>query len=100
MQSGLNTVASGINTAVASLNQSGENIKGLANQTALTDEEKQQIVSNVSAGLDQAGLSEEQKAAVDSAIASAVNAASDETNKKWHMQQTSTVKECQVLHLS
>ena len=82
VQSGLNTVASGINTAVASLNQSGENIKGLANQTALTDEEKQQIVSNVSAGLDQAGLSEEQKAAVDSAIASAVNAASDETNKK------------------
>ena len=82
VQSGLNTVASGINTAVASLNQSSDNIKGLANQTALTDEEKQQIVSKVSAGLDQAGLSEEQKAAVDSAIASAVSAASDGTNAK------------------
>jgi putative membrane protein len=82
VQSGLNTVASGINTAIANLNQSSENIKGLANQTALTDEEKQQIVSKVSAGLDQAGLSEEQKAAVDSAIASAVSAASDETNTK------------------
>lgn len=82
VQSGLNTVASGINTAVASLNQSSDNIKGLANQTALTDEEKQQIVSKVSAGLDQAGLSEEQKAAVDSAIASAVSAASDGTNTK------------------
>ena len=82
VQSGLNTVASGINTAVASLNQSSDNIKGLANQTALTDEEKQQIVSKVSAGLDQAGLSEEQKAAVDSAITSAVSAASDGTNKK------------------
>ena len=82
VQSGLNTVASGINTAIANLNQSSENIKGLANQTALTDEEKQQIVSKVSAGLDQAGLSEEQKAAVDSAIASAVSAASDETDTK------------------
>ena len=82
VQSGLNTVASGINTAVANLNQSSDNIKGLANQTALTDEEKQQIVSKVSAGLDQAGLSEEQKAAVDSAITSAVSAASDGTNKK------------------
>lgn len=82
VQSGLNTVASGINTAIDNLNKSGENIKGLANQTALTDKEKQQIVSNVSAGLDQAGLSKEQKDAVDTAIASAVNAASDETNKK------------------
>lgn len=82
VQSGLNTVASGINTAIDNLNQSSENIKGLANQTALTDKEKQQIVSNVSAGLDQAGLSKEQKDAVDTAIASAVNAASDETNKK------------------
>lgn len=82
VQSGLNTVASGINTAIDNLNKSSENIKGLANQTALTNEEKQQIVSNVSAGLDQAGLSKEQKAAVDTAIASAVNAASDETNKK------------------
>ncbi len=82
VQSGLNTVASGINTAIENLNKSGENIKGLANQTALTDKEKQQIVSNVSAGLDQAGLSKEQKDAVDTAIASAVNAASDETNKK------------------
>ena len=82
VQSGLNTVASGINTAVANLNQSSDNIKGLANQTALTDEEKQQIVSKVSAGLDQAGLSEEQKDAVDSAITSAVSAASDGTNKK------------------
>lgn len=82
VQSGLNTVASGINTAIDNLNKSGENIKGLANQTALTDKEKQQIVSNVSAGLDQAGLSKEQKDAVDSAIASAVNAASDETNQK------------------
>lgn len=82
VQSGLNTVASGINTAIDNLNKSSENIKGLANQTALTNEEKQQIVSNVSAGLDQAGLSKEQKDAVDTAIASAVNAASDETNKK------------------
>ena len=82
VQSGLNTVASGINTAIDNLNKSGENIKGLANQTALTDKEKQQIVSNVSADLDQAGLSKEQKDAVDTAIASAVNAASDETNKK------------------
>lgn len=84
VQSGLNTVASGINTAIDNLNKSSENIKGLANQTALTNEEKQQIVSKskVSAGLDQAGLSEEQKAAVDSAIASAVSAASDETNTK------------------
>lgn len=82
VQSGLNTVASGINTAIDNLNQSSEKIKGLANQTALTNEEKQQIVSNVSAGLDQAGLSKEQKDAVDTAIASAVNAASDETNKK------------------
>lgn len=82
VQSGLNTVASGINTAIDNLNKSGENIKGLANQTALTDKEKQQIVSNVSAGLDQAGLSKEQKDAVDTAIAKAVNAASDETNKK------------------
>ena len=82
VQSGLNTVESGINTAIDNLNKSGENIKGLANQTALTDKEKQQIVSNVSAGLDQAGLSKEQKDAVDTAIASAVNAASDETNKK------------------
>lgn len=82
VQSGLNTVASGINMAIDNLNKSGENIKGLANQTALTDKEKQQIVSNVSAGLDQAGLSKEQKDAVDTAIASAVNAASDETNKK------------------
>lgn len=82
VQSGLNTVASGINTAIDNLNKSSENIKGLANQTALTDKEKQQIVSNVSAGLDQAGLSKEQKDAVDTAIASAVNAASDETNKK------------------
>ena len=82
VQSGLNTVASGINTAIDNLNKAGENIKGLANQTALTDKEKQQIVSNVSAGLDQAGLSKEQKDAVDTAIASAVNAASDETNKK------------------
>lgn len=82
VQSGLNTVASGINTAIDNLNKSGQNIKGLANQTALTNEEKQQIVSNVSAGLDQAGLSEKQKDAVDTAIASAVNAASDETNKK------------------
>lgn len=82
VQSGLNTVASGINTAIDNLNKSGQNIKGLANQTALTDKEKQQIVSNVSAGLDQAGLSKEQKDAVDTAIASAVNAASDETNKK------------------
>lgn len=82
VQSGLNTVASGINTAIDNLNKSSENIKGLANQTALTNEEKQQIVSNVSAGLDQAGLSEKQKDAVDTAIASAVNAASDETNKK------------------
>lgn len=82
VQSGLNTVASGINTAIDNLNQSSENIKGLANQTALTDKEKQQIVSNVSAGLDQAGLSKEQKDAVDTAIAKAVNAASDETNKK------------------
>ena len=82
VQSGLNTVASGINTAIDNLNKSSENIKGLANQTALTDKEKQQIVSNVSAGLDQAGLSKEQKDAVDTAIAKAVNAASDETNKK------------------
>lgn len=82
VQSGLNTVASGINTAIDNLNKSGENIKGLANQTALTDKEKQQIVSEESAGLDQAGLSKEQKDAVDTAIASAVNAASDETNKK------------------
>ena len=82
VQSGLNTVASGINTAIDNLNQSSENIKGLANQTALTDKEKQQIVSEESAGLDQAGLSKEQKNAVDTAIASAVNAASDETNKK------------------
>lgn len=84
VQSGLNTVASGINTAIDNLNKSSENIKGLANQTALTNEEKQQIVSKskVSAGLDQAGLSEEQKAAVDFAIASAVSAASDETNTK------------------
>lgn len=84
VQSGLNTVASGINTAIDNLNKSSENIKGLANQTALTNEEKQQIVSEskVSAGLDQAGLSEEQKADVDSAIASAVNAASDATNTK------------------
>lgn len=82
VQSGLNTVASGINTAIDNLNKSSEKIKGLANQTALTDKEKQQIVSNVSAGLDQAGLSKEQKDAVDTAIASAVNAASDETNKK------------------
>lgn len=82
VQSGLNTVASGINTAIDNLNKSGEKIKGLANQTALTDKEKQQIVSNVSAGLDQAGLSKEQKDAVDTAIASAVNAASDETNTK------------------
>lgn len=82
VQSGLNTVASGINTAIDNLNQSSEKIKGLANQTALTNEEKQQIVSEESAGLDQAGLSEKQKDAVDTAIASAVNAASDETNKK------------------
>lgn len=82
VQSGLNTVASGINTAIDNLNKSSENIKGLANQTALTNEEKQQIVSKESAGLDQAGLSEEQKADVDSAIASAVNAASDATNTK------------------
>lgn len=84
VQSGLNTVASGINTAIDNLNKSSEKIKGLANQIALTNEEKQQIVSKskVSAGLDQAGLSEEQKAAVDSAIASAVSAASDETNTK------------------
>lgn len=82
VQSGLNTVASGINTAIDNLNKSSENIKGLANQTALTNEEKQQIVSEESAGLDQAGLSKEQKDAVDTAIASAVNAASDETNKK------------------
>lgn len=84
VQSGLNTVASGINTAIDNLNKSSENIKGLANQTALTNEEKQQIVSEskVAAGLDQAGLSKEQKDAVDTAIASAVNAASDETNKK------------------
>lgn len=82
VQSGLNTVASGINTAIDNLNKSGENIKGLANQTALTDKEKQQIVSNVSAGLDQAGLSKEQKDAVDTAIASAVSAASDATNTK------------------
>lgn len=82
VQSGLNTVASGINTAIDNLNKSGENIKGLANQTALTDKEKQQIVSNVSAGLDQAGLSEEQKDAVDTAIANAVSEASGKTNKK------------------
>lgn len=82
VQSGLNTVASGINKAIDNLNQSSENIKGLANQTALTNEEKQQIVSNVSAGLDQAGLSKKQKDDVDSAIAKAVNAASDETNTK------------------
>ena len=82
VQSGLNTVASGINTAIDNLNKSSENIKGLANQTALTNEEKQQIVSKESAGLDQAGLSEKQKDAVDTAIASAVSAASDATNTK------------------
>lgn len=82
VQSGLNTVASGINTAIDNLNKSSENIKGLANQTALTNEEKQQIVSEESAGLDQAGLSEKQKDAVDTAIASAVSAASDATNTK------------------
>ena len=82
VQSGLNTVASGINTAIDNLNKSSENIKGLANQTALTNEEKQQIVSKESAGLDQAGLSKEQKDAVDTAIASAVSAASDATNTK------------------
>lgn len=82
VESGLNTVASGINTAIDNLNKSSENIKGLANQTALTDEEKQQIVSTVSAGLDQAGLSEKQKDAVDTAIANAVSEASGKTNKK------------------
>lgn len=86
VQSGLGTVASGINTAVEDLNESSENIKGLADKTALTDAEKQQVVSGVvsekSAALDGAGLTEDQKKVVDAVIASAVDAASDGTYKK------------------
>ena len=86
VQSGLGTVASGINTAVEGLNQSSENIKGLADKTALTDAEKQQVVSGVSAeaseALDGAGLNEDQKKAVDAVIASAVEAASNGTYQK------------------